>query len=49
MISNFSFFTLRIYKGEVLKGDAAKAAANYITTADNDHDGLAEMLERFVL
>lgn len=29
--------------------DAAKAAANYITTADNDHDGLAEMLERFVL
>ena len=26
-----------------------KAAANYVTTADNNHDGVAEAVERFIL
>ena len=26
-----------------------KAAANYVTTADNNHDGVAEAIERFIL
>ncbi len=29
--------------------EAVKAAADYITTADNDHDGVAEAIERFIL
>ena len=26
-----------------------KAAANYVTAADNNHDGVAEAVERFIL
>ena len=29
--------------------DAIKAAAKYVTTLDNDHDGVAEVIHRFVL
>ena len=28
---------------------AVKAAADYVTARDNDHDGIAEVIERFVL
>ena len=29
--------------------DAVKNYADYITTADNDHDGIAEVIDRFIL
>ena len=29
--------------------EAVKQAAGYVTTRDNDHDGVAEIVERFLL
>ena len=48
------FVAIKMHFGELgnlafLRPNWAKAVADYVTAADNDHDGVAEAVEKFIL